>query len=66
MIPWKSGPKGLWSLTDPIEEIYLDDYAREQVQPPPVNEIDECRSSWPQIDQRSSTFGCRDGMLGSS
>ena len=35
MIPWKSGVTGMWTLTDQIEEIYLDDYAREQVHPCP-------------------------------
>ena len=30
MIPWVSGTKGSWSLDDHFEEIYLDEYSREQ------------------------------------
>lgn len=30
MIPWITGPKGAWSLSDRFEEIYLDDFSREQ------------------------------------
>lgn len=30
MIPWRSGHQGSWSLSDRFEEIYLDDYGREQ------------------------------------
>lgn len=33
MIPWKTGRKCMWGLTDRIEEIYFDDYARENVSP---------------------------------
>lgn len=31
MIPWRSGVQGLWNLNDRIEEIYLDEFAREKV-----------------------------------
>jgi hypothetical protein len=31
MIPWRNGRQGSWSLSDRFEEIYLDDYSREQV-----------------------------------
>ena len=31
MIPWRTGRKGAWSLSDRFEEIYLDDFSREQV-----------------------------------
>ena len=31
MIPWRSGQKGTWSLSDRFEEIYLDEYSRDQV-----------------------------------
>ena|SRR6202021_3092415 len=31
MIPWRSGRQGTWSLNDPFEEIYLDDFSREEV-----------------------------------
>ena len=31
MIPWRSGQKGSWSLSDRFEEIYLDEYSRNQV-----------------------------------
>jgi|SRR5277367_2023439 hypothetical protein len=30
MIPWITGRKGAWSLSDRFEEIYLDDFSREQ------------------------------------
>jgi hypothetical protein len=31
MIPWRSGHKGSWSLSDRFEAIYLDEYSRDQV-----------------------------------
>ncbi len=31
MIPWRTGEKGTWSLSDRFEEIYLDKYSRDQV-----------------------------------
>jgi hypothetical protein len=31
MIPWRSGRKGFWLLSDRFEEIYLDDLPRDQV-----------------------------------
>lgn len=30
-IPWVTGIKGSWSFHDRLEEIYLDEYSREQV-----------------------------------
>ena len=30
MIPWRTGRKGTWSLSDRFEEIYVDDFSREQ------------------------------------
>jgi hypothetical protein len=31
MIPWRTGKKGKWLLSDRFEEIYLDDFARDKV-----------------------------------
>ena len=31
MIPWRTGQKGSWSLSDRFEEIYLDEHSRDQV-----------------------------------
>ena len=31
MIPWRTGKKGTWSLSDRFEEIYLDDFVRDRV-----------------------------------